>query len=292
MITPAYSNLQTAVARTNPRVTTGPGFTEEPTDAGPNVVYAPNELVKLDLIRQQEVKKIQGPDGKETEQRVPTERSDFGVHLGEGLFYDMNGNLSFVPFLAFFAPIETAVAGAGGAFTVDPPGLGNSTSVTPGERSTSVNPFGPFNSTSVDFRDGKAVIDHPGFDRDTELRLQGNLLVIDPRGAHNEITVQRTADGYEIESNSTSKIRLRRRDNGFDLDPPGAGFNTSIRMSGNVININEPGIGDNTTIKVTEEKIEINPPGLGNAREIDHLGDSLKIGSSGWFSRSTRVTKG
>lgn len=65
-------------------------------DIGMEVMLLPRGTPRIDLVRQTEMR-YQGGDQRERD--IPY--SDVGVHLGDGLFHDVNGNLSLVPALKF-----------------------------------------------------------------------------------------------------------------------------------------------------------------------------------------------
>ncbi|MGE0491561.1 MAG: hypothetical protein AB7S38_20285 [Vulcanimicrobiota bacterium] len=269
-----------------------PGFTRGAQNIKLEVAYAPEDLVKIDLIRQQEVRTVKDPDGKTREEKVAVDRSDYGISLGDGLFYDLNGNLSFVPFLAFYAPIEAAVAGLGGSFQVNPPGMFNATDVTHHGDRVNINPSW-FDSTNVTIDGRRAKLDRRGSRLDVDIRQSENLTIIDPHGAFNEITVERQNNRLVVDPGGAGQaFVISRAGNHVDIDPPGALDSTRISVNSNGLTIDRPGFANGTTITVEPDRILVDPAGLANDTEIRRDGQSLTIDRPGWFNSTTVSAKG
>lgn len=215
----------------------------------------------------------------------PRDLTPFGVDLGNGLFYDLNGNLTFNPL---------RVVGAFGEATVDPAGFFNTTTVrSDGNRMTIDRP-GLFNSIDIVKSPGKIVLDQPGFWNDTititqrdgrttvdppglntwlgqtEITQEGNRVTYDPPGVLNSTTI--TGDGHD------TRIAI-----------PGWANDVTITEEGNTIRIKYPGWANDTTITRQGDRILIDPAGWGNSISISRTGNEIRVDPTG-LNNSTIIT--
>jgi hypothetical protein len=266
-----------------------PGFTAPPRNS-PEVAWVPEDMVRLDVVRRTETRTSTGPDGTTRTEIVPVPLSEYGVALGNGLFYDLNGNLSLVPLLAFYAPVAgAALAG----FSVDPPGPLNTTRVSRQGDRTTIDPPGPFDQTVVQTRPDGVDIDSLGLGNTTRIRQNGNATVIDPDGRFNSIILERVGGEVRVRNDAHPPTVLRTTDRGLELAFPGFGFPKTVTVEhrGNRIEIDPPGLFNTTTITVEPERIEVDRPGFWNGTTITRQGNRVIVDPPGFFNEVV-VTRG
>lgn len=227
------------------------------------VELVPVEDGRVDIIRQTHTEEDENGESHTVEDPY----SPIGVHLGGGLFYDLNGNLSLVPTRAFEAP----VAGEFTRLEIDPPGWGNdkTTLRVNGSRVT-VDPPGWSDETSINLSGDRAEIDPPGFSNTLTITRNSNRVTIDPPGWGNDIVV---------EYGPTS----------VTVDPSGFGNTTTVRLSENTIVVDGPAWSDNTDITRNGGTIKVDPDGWSNTTEIRHRGNRTTFDGPNW-NDETEVT--
>ncbi|MEW6283350.1 MAG: hypothetical protein AB1758_32375, partial [Candidatus Eremiobacterota bacterium] len=193
----------------------------------------PIEAPRVDVYRATHSEVEKGPDGTEVTRSVPNEYSPFGVYLGDGLFYDFNGNLTMVPQRLAAGPLVPQDATR---ITVDPTGFNNTTDVTRRGDRVNVDPPGWGNSTDV-VKDGCQVRINPtGWYNEIVIERNGNRTVINPYGLANEIHLNRSQGQVSVDPYGwNNEVGISLGDGRANVDPFGWNNDTGISWeNGNV----------------------------------------------------------
>lgn len=210
------------------------------------VEVLPEQLGSIDLIRQTETTTSTDSDGDTETDTDPVALSPIGVYLGDGIFFDTNGNLRLVPARAFGLQITD----------------GDASSIT-------VEQQGILNDLSIERDGGRVVVDGSGFGRLNSIVVTegANGATINPHGFGN-----------------WNSIKFEQRGNRTIIDPHGFGSwdQIVITRDGNRTTIEQPGwFHTTTTITRTENSIKVDPPGPWNTSVAHFCGDHVKIDPTG-----------
>lgn len=210
------------------------------------------------------------------------ELSPFGVDVGNGLFYDLNGNLTFNP---------TRVSENFHSITVDPPGLFNSTTITRSGSEIRIDPAGPLNSTFIDMADGRTIIDAPGRFNEVTVRETGGTTTITPPtlpGLINPTTIRQHGDTVRYDPPGLFNRTVITRDGSTTrIAVPGWGNDVTISNHGDTTRMAYPGWGNDVTITRSGDRTTIDPYGLGNSITITRTGDQVRVDPPGWANSVT-----
>lgn len=251
------------------------------TDPGLHFEIIPNDLGKVDLIRQTTTESDTDSDGNTTTRTVDVPLSPFGVYLGRGLFYDFHHNLSFVPYRYCHGPVippdaprvmitefgpDTVVTRNGSQVTVSPNFPLSQTTVTEGSGQVFIDPTGP-GDTPITRHENTIVIDPWGPLNDVRVTDQGNTIVVEPRGYWSTVTLRFTGATVTVERpgwGSSNDSQVTFQGNRIGIDNPGwndstvtidenairndgpAWMRSEVRRDGNVINIIRKAAPDST----------------------------------------------
>lgn len=222
------------------------------------------------------------PKSREKRQRQLT---PFGVDLGNGLFYDLNGNITFNPL---------RLVGEFNRATIDPAGLFNSTTVESSGDHITIDRPGLWDSIDIVKSPGKIVIDRPGLwnDKVTIYQQEGRT-VVDPPGfntwlGRTEITEQGSQITYDppgiINSTTVTKDGTDTR-----IGIPGWANDVIITEEGNTIRIKYPGWANDTIITREKDSTRIDPAGWGNSISIQRSGNRITVDPAG-LNNSVTIT--
>ncbi len=250
--------------------------TEYYTQADFAVEAMPEGYQRVDVVRGTHTEKV----GEET-RTVNNDYSSFGVYLGDGLFYDTNGNLALVPQRAFEGPVAPAGTSQ---VKVDPEGWGNTTkAIYQADGSVEVEVDGLGGDITIHKEGGRYTIDPSGWGNETEITRDGNHTTIDPSGWNNSTELERSQGQVTVDPegwSNTTKISLGQ--DKVKIDPDGWANETVITRAGNRIKIDPEGWGNETTITTSGSVTRVQNPGLGGETVITRDGDRIKIDPSGW----------
>lgn len=264
--------------------------TEFYTQADFKVEVVPEGMQRVDVVRGTHTETVERTVNGETRKESRTVKNDyspFGVYLGDGLFYDLNGNLVEVPQRAFGQPLapqefhevkhdpegwanttiarqdgttvridegwgtgETVITREGGRITIDPSGWGNSTEITRKGNHTDIDPSGWGNTTAMDRTREGVQVDPAGWGNTTHVRLGQDRVEVDPEGWSNSTVI--TQHGNQIK-----------------IDPDGWANDTIITRTDGEIRINHPGLGGETVIRLEPNRATIDPVGWGNTTVVE-----------------------
>lgn len=189
---------------------------------------------------------------------TPNELSPFGVDVGDGLFFDINGNLTFNPL---------RVKEDYHRITVDPAGLFNSTTVTRKGDQVRIDPSGLFDSTVITQEGDKTIIDPPGRFNHVTVTQHGGQTTVAPFGISGFV-------------NPTQVVEHEGR---VTYNPPGLFNHTTITQHGSQTRIAIPGWGNDVmTVEKTGDTTRIAHPGWGNDIVITRSGNRTVIDPFGW----------
>ncbi|MDQ7825342.1 MAG: hypothetical protein RDV48_21255 [Candidatus Eremiobacteraeota bacterium] len=215
---------------------------------------------------------------------VKKELSPFGVDLGDGLFYDLNGNLTFNP-LRVKEEYRT--------ITVDPHGLGNSTTVTKKGDTITIDPFGPFNSTTVSLRKGGIVVDPAGLFNSTSIEQHKGITTIHHPGIEGIVlntTVSQSGGQIRYDPpGGFNSFTVAERGNETRIGIPGMMNDVVISKGGTTTRIEYPGIADDTVITRSGDRTVINPSGLMDSISVVREGSRITVDPSG-LGNSVTIT--
>ncbi len=237
-----------------------------------SVELAPVEEGRVDLLRQGST----GEDG--STQLAPL--SPFGVELGDGVFFDLNGNLSLVATRAF----QEAREGDYSQVRVDPYGWNNETEVRIRGERLSVVPPGFGTTTTMELDSSQITVSPPGFSNDYTITRRGDRTVIDPPGFNNSIEVFHGERSIVIDPPGfNNSITIRKDDNSLRVNPTGWGWDqTVVRRDGDTMTIDPDGWFNNTTIHQDGNRTTYNPPGWRDSVTVNRGERDTTIDRYGW----------
>ncbi len=236
----------------------------------------PEGFQRIDVVRGTHTEKVE-----DQTLTVNNDYAPFGVYLGDGLFYDTNGNLVLVPQRAFEGP---AVPADSSQVKVDPPGSGNTTKAVfqaDGDVQIKIDGFG--NDFTIHQDGARFTIDPAGWGGSTRITRDGNDTVIDPAGWGNDLNLKRSEGQVQVDPagwNNTTNIQLGQ--DRIKLDPAGWRNETVITRAGSTIKIDPEGWGNETTITRSGSVTRIKHPGLGGETVLKHEGNRIVIDPVGW----------
>lgn len=245
------------------------------TEADLAVEVLPEGYERVDVVRGTHTEKV-----GEEERTVDNDYAPFGVYLGDGLFYDLNGNLVLVPQRAFEGPVAPQDARE---VRVDPEGWSNTTKAVRDGDVVDVQPDGWGNDTRVTRDGGRVTVDPEGWNNDTVITRRGDRTTIDPEGWSNEIELQRGAGELTVDPEgwgNTTRVRLGQ--DRVEVDPEGWANETVITRHGNQIRIDPEGWANETTITRSGHEVRVRRSGWGDETVIRQDGDRLVIDPVGW----------
>lgn len=215
------------------------------------------------------------------------ELSPFGVDVGNGLFYDLSGNLTFNP---------ARVSESFRSITVDPPGLLNSTTITRSGSEIRIDPPGAFNSTTINTVDGRTIIDLPGPFNEVIVRQTGDTTTISPPtipGVLNPVTVVQQGDTISYDPPGFFNRTVLTRDASTTrIAVPGWANDVTISRQGDTTRMAYPGWGNDVTVTQSGDRTTIDPHGLGNSIIVTRHGDQVRVDPPGWANSVTiTITK-
>lgn len=228
-----------------------------------NMKFAePEGSVRIDIRRKTKVNEA----GKT--ENIPY--SPVGVDLGEGLFLDASGNISFNP-----------LRGDNGSFdkiSVIHPHYGGTTDIYPeGDDLKIVYPH--FGGARTVKKEGNTTnIVHPGFQGNTTVREEGNRTVINHPGFAGTTTVIKNGKTTDIiHPGFAGKTVISEEANGARLVHPGFAGTTVIREEGNATGVIHPGFAGTTIIRKEGNTTKIVHPGFEGTTIINKVGENLQI---------------
>lgn len=228
-----------------------------------NMKFAePESSVRIDIRRKTRVNE----EGKT--ENIPY--SPVGVDLGEGLFLDASGNISFNP-----------LRGENDNFhqiSVIHPHYGGTTNIYPeGDDAKIVYPH--FGGTRTVNKDGNTTnIIHPGFQGNTTVREEGNRTIINHPGFAGTTTVIKDGKTTDIiHPGFAGKTVVSEEANGARLIHPGFSGTTVIREEGNATGVIHPGFAGTTIIRKEGNTTKIIHPGFEGTTLINKVGENIQI---------------
>ncbi len=228
-----------------------------------NMKFAePESSVRIDIRRKTRVNE----EGKT--ENIPY--SPVGVDLGEGLFLDASGNISFNPLRGDNENFDR--------ISVIHPHYGGTTDIYPeGDDMKIVYPhFGGARTVS---KEGNTTnIIHPGFQGNTSIREEGNRTTINHPGFAGTTTVIKNGKTTDIiHPGFAGKTVISEEANGARLIHPGFAGTTVIREEGNATGIIHPGFAGTTIIRKEGSTTKIVHPGFEGTTVINKVGENLQI---------------
>jgi hypothetical protein len=210
--------------------------------------------------------------------------SSLGVDVGNGLFYDLNGNLTFNPlrFQEDYSTISimpqnflntTTIERDGDLINIMPRSspIQGRTKIRTGEGKLTVNYPGEIKPTIILQQEGRTLIQAPGqlgLLNTTYITEKGNLVRIDPpEGAGS--TFIRTAENEQGEKETR-------------ILAPGITQEIVITGSGDSSRIKYQDSGNDTLITRSGDKTIIQPSALGETITITRDGNKITVNHFGW----------
>ncbi|MCA9790250.1 MAG: hypothetical protein KC910_00585 [Candidatus Eremiobacteraeota bacterium] len=255
------------------------------------VEVIPEQMGSIDIVRQTYTETYTDSQGETQTRTVNVDRSPIGVYLGDGLFFDTNGNLAMIPARAFGGPLVEPTQGKtllepdgwlnditidrqGSEVKVDAQGFGvlNSIKVTEGTEQTKIDPWGlgKWNSITITRHGNQTTIDPHGFgswDAITITRDGNNLRVTEPGWFWNHTNITKTENAYRI-------------------DPDGPLNSTSAFFCGDQVTMDSNGILNTITIKNHNGTLEISHPGPWNDATVTRTDKGVRIDGSGFLDNA------
>ena len=241
------------------------------TEAGAfRVEVIPSELGSVDLIRQTTTETDTDSDGDTTTTTEDVPLSPIGVYLGDGIFFDSNGNLSLVPARAFGVQVTPSDASS---IRVSPDGWGNDFSIERNGSRVEVDAqgFGKLNAFTVQEGENSAFIDVPSIGGlgDVRIERRGSTTTIDPVGF-----------------GSWDQIRIVRSGNSIRVEQPGWGGDIVIDKTENSFSVDYPGWGGKTNAHYCEDGLTIDRYGSWGDVKLEKNGDQISVDRRGWRADS------
>ena len=239
-----------------------------------NMKYAePENSVRIDIRRKTRVNE----EGKT--ENIPY--SPVGVDLGEGLFLDTSGNISFNPLRGDndnFHQISVIHPHYGGTTNIYPDGddakivyphFGGTRTVSKEGNTTNIVHPGFQGNTTVKEEGNRTTVNHPGFAGTTTIIKNGNTTdIIHPGFAGKTVISEETSGARLIHPGFSGTTVIREEGNATGVIHPGFAGTTIVRKEGNTTKIIHPGFEGTTLVNKVGENIQIIHPHYGGMTEI------------------------
>ena len=239
-----------------------------------NMKFAePEKSVCIDIRRKTKV----NDDGER--EKLPL--SPVGIDMGDGLFLDTTGNITFNPLRGNnedFDRISVIHPGFSGSTQVYKdgddakivyPGFSGSRTVTKEGNITNIVHPGFQGNTTVREEGNTTIINHPGFAGTTSVIKEGNTTkIIHPGFAGKTVISEEGSTTRLIHPGFAGSTVVSEEGDATKVIHPGFAGATVIRKEGNDTRIIHPGLEGSTIISRNGSNIRIIHPGYGGTTEI------------------------
>jgi hypothetical protein len=239
--------------------------------------------LRLEVSR--ETYTVKKTDGSQSQ--VETHRKDFsslGVDVGNGLFYDLNGNVTFNP-MRLHEDFTTV--------TVTPQSFYDTITISrDGDRFNIIPRSSPVQGrTRIKAAEGRLTINYPGtIEPTTIIQEQSRTMVQSPghMGLLDTVYITEKSDQVRIDSPGSKEstfIKYGENDEGdkeAKILLPESSHEINITRRGEITTIKYPESGNDTVITRSDNKTVIRPAGLGESITITREGNIIHVNHFGW----------